>query len=198
MDQNSQQTVVKGKIVFVGDAGVGKTSIINYYNKINSETQPTVGANSIKCTVPYGDHIVTLNVWDTAGQENFQCLVPLFARCAQVAVIVFDISSTASFDNINSWYKQMKDNSQVPNVILCGNKCDLKQEIPTDKLNELRDNLKCEFYRTSATLGSGIDILFSAIAECVEQSNEADNQKTLPHVEFANPVEQTNHQNKCC
>ena len=193
-----QQTVVKGKVVFVGDAGVGKTSIINFYNKITGETQSTVGANSITCVVPFQDHDITLNVWDTAGQENFQCLVPMFARCAQVAIIVYDVSSVQSFENIDIWYNQMKENSQVPHIIICANKSDLPTDINADMINKLKERIDCPIYRTSAVTGSGIDILFTAIGEIVDESNYVENQAVLPHVDFVNPVDQTNHHSKKC
>lgn len=198
MEKASQQTVVKGKIVFVGDASVGKTSIINYYNKITSKVEPTVGANSITCNVPFADRDITLNVWDTAGQENFQCLVPMFARCAQVAVIVYDVTLSSSCENIAFWYQHIKDNAQVPNIIICANKSDLLSNANSKQINELKELYKCPVYLTSAVTGTNIEILFSAIAEIVDGSDQIENSVTIPRVDFQNPVDDTNHQQTCC
>ena len=189
------------KVSILGPTDIGKTCLFHYiaYGEyLASQINPTTVANFLTKNVEINCDIVTLQLWDTAGQENFQCLVPMFARCAQVAVIVYDVTSLSSFNNIQTWYNQMKENSQVPNIIICGNKSDLESEIPTDQFNEMKQTIKCPIYRTSAVTGSGIDILFTAIAEIVEQSNIADNQVVIPHVDFVNPVDQTNHQKRCC
>ena len=61
------------KIVILGDSGVGKTSLLQQYvhKKANSNTKPTIGADFSKKEVEIEGQVVTLQIWDTAGQEKF-------------------------------------------------------------------------------------------------------------------------------
>ena len=152
------------KVVFVGDTRVGKTSIINKYAKKNDKTSPTIGANSFCFSIPLDSEIVTLSVWDTAGQEEFKCLVPMYARGAQVAVVVFDLSSKESYEGIFPWIKTVREDYDILNIIVVGNKNDLETFTNTDEIVVKYGDEVLKFLSVSAETGSGIDDLFSLIA----------------------------------
>mmetsp|Transcript_38871 Transcript_38871/g.28752 ORF Transcript_38871/g.28752 Transcript_38871/m.28752 type:complete len:90 (+) Transcript_38871:138-407(+) len=70
---------------------------------------------------------IKLQVWDTAGQEKYRSIAPIYYRDAHAAIIVFDITSEATFNNIEqAWISSIKLNAK-PDIVLglCGNKCDL-------------------------------------------------------------------------
>ena len=115
----------KGKVVFVGNTGVGKTSIIYKYLRNNTPVIPTVAGNSMPIEVQLDNvNVVKLNVWDTSGSENYQCLVPMYARTSQVAIVVFDVTEEKSFEDVEEWLKYLNTNSNTPNIFLVGNKTD--------------------------------------------------------------------------
>ena len=160
------------KVVFVGDTRVGKTSIINRYARKNEQTVPTIGANSISFSVPLDTETITLSVWDTAGQEEFKCLVPMYARGAQVAVVVFDLSNKETYDGLHSWIESVKEDYEIPNIIVVGNKNDLETfEKPEEIEIKYKDEI-LTYIPTSAETGSGIDNLFMQIAIDSQKTQE--------------------------
>ena len=116
---------VKGKVVFVGNASVGKTCIIASQNKLDQDyVQPTIAAASIATRVDLDGVEIKLNVWDTAGQDDYRCLVPMYAHFSHVAVIVFSVADKSSFDAIPSWIDYLKSNAEIPHTFLVANKID--------------------------------------------------------------------------
>lgn len=166
---------LQGKVVLVGDASVGKTAIINYYFQIDSEEKPTIGANSHKSVVKYNSHEVILNIWDTAGQDDFRSLVPMYARNSQVALIVYDQSNKASFDHVPGWINFLKDNVNIPHIFLVGNKSDLDENVQSTDALQIADDNDFRYIRTSAKSGDGINELFCQIAEVVYESGDGEN-----------------------
>ena len=85
----------KYKLVFLGDPGVGKTSIITrfMYDTFDSTYQATIGIDFLSKTMYLEDRTIRLQLWDTAGQERFRSLIPSYIRDSSVAVIVYDLTS---------------------------------------------------------------------------------------------------------
>ena len=158
------------KVIFIGCSGVGKTSIIN--QKKNGDFtvfhDPTVGAGYQAITVDLDNVPVHLNVWDTAGQEQFAPLVPVFVRATIVAVIVASISDYQSIQKIDYWIDVLHSNNENPQIIVVINKIDLENSV-TASIKELHDSLGKKFsniYFVSAKTGQGIEDLFTTIALC--------------------------------
>lgn len=91
MDDNSY----KFKIIFLGDQGVGKSSIMNRFiqDKFETSYQATIGLDFHSKNVIIDKHEVRLFLYDTAGQEKFKSLIPMYTRDANVILIVYDINS---------------------------------------------------------------------------------------------------------
>lgn len=186
----------KGKIVFLGDSEVGKTAIINSYNQMDiSNLLPTVAANSIKATVDIDGKEVILNLWDTAGQENYQCLLPLYIRRAHVGIIVFSLASLESYQNIEKWIQIFREQSECQ-IIVVGNKNDLPHKVDIDKVNEELTSKNYPFFQTSAKLGDGIELLFQEIAKIVAQDEIGGKGETTPFLPETNT--QPQGRNGCC
>ena len=174
------------KISFVGDASVGKTSIISRYsqNKFMLDQPPTIGASNYHFTVPVDDLDIVMNVWDTAGQERFRSLVPLYTRDAKIVVLVFDIGESSTFDSLEEWYEKLKsDVTLKAEIFLVANKIDLEYAI---QMKDIKDwahskNINHVFF-TSAAENREIDNLFKAMAEYLaDLSNK--------HVDMDQPVQ---------
>jgi small GTP-binding protein len=165
-----QQIDVQHKIVFLGDSNTGKTSIIYKYLKLAQQPFPTIAASSFPVTVTVQDIPVSLSCWDTAGQENYRGLVPMYARDAEVACLVFDQSNPASFVSLEKWLDYIKNEIQVPNVIVVSNKSDLQSMVPVDKVLEFCNARKLPLVETSAVTGNNLGFLFAKIGEVVVQA----------------------------
>jgi small GTP-binding protein len=150
------------KIVLLGNSGVGKTTLVMRWTNgvFEKDIRPTIGANHQRKVVKIGADDIDLYLWDTAGQEQFQALTPLYARAAAAAVIVASITDESSFTALDAW-RDMISNScdNVPPMVLLVNKIDLIAQ--ADMSNEdIETNFGPKFsgvFFVSAQSGEGVD-----------------------------------------
>ena len=124
------------KIVLLGDMGVGKTTLLQSFISAGAgaSTNSTVGTDFKQKELKVGNTMVTLQVWDTAGQEQFNSLGFAFYRGANVCVLGFDVTSRGSFDALDKWRKNFLDHAspQDPSkfpFIVVANKTDLADRV---------------------------------------------------------------------
>jgi small GTP-binding protein len=158
------------KVVFIGDSNTGKTSIIFKYMKLAQQSFPTIAASSFPITVPIHDSVVNISCWDTAGQENYRSLVPMYSRDAEVACLVFDQTNRESFDSLEKWMECIQLEIGVKNVIIVSNKNDLDAAVPLDEAFEFCTDKKLPLVSTSALTGSNITFLFIKIAQMIRDA----------------------------
>jgi Ras-related protein Rab-5C len=95
------------KIVVIGDANVGKSSVINrfVYNSHSKNTKSTVGACEHSKTVFINslNREIRLTIWDVSGQEKFRSIANMYFRDADGALIVYDTTDLKSFQSVPSW-----------------------------------------------------------------------------------------------
>lgn len=119
---------------------VGKTSLMQRYmtGKYTSQYRATVGADFLSTNISHNGKSYSLQIWDTAGQERFQSIGSAFYKGSDCCVIVYDITSQKSFDNIETWKSEfidqggVKDPSKFPFIII-GNKSDKEEEREVSK-----------------------------------------------------------------
>ena len=99
------------KVIFIGDASVGKTSIINKYvkNEFKDNNQSTIGADIFYKEVELDKEKVNLTIWDTSGQERYNSLISSYFRGSRGCFIVYDISDINSFNNLEKKFQLVKD-----------------------------------------------------------------------------------------
>ena len=177
------------KVVLVGNSNVGKTCIVQMgvNNEFSKDSIPTLGAAYSSKVINIGQTTVNLQIWDTAGQEKYRGMTPMYYRGGKVALACYAIDDKASFKALDSWVDDLKQNAD-PSVIIfiVGNKCDLdnNREVPAEDALALANSLDGNFYEVSAKTGQNIDNLFIDIAKVY--INKLD-KKPLPnemHVEL--------------
>ena len=165
------------KIVFIGNSAVGKSSIINQYiyESANSEHQPTVWMDFFAKMIKAGDQQVRIQIWDTAGQEKFNSLIPSYIRDSTVVVFVFDITSRRSFDSLEKWAKMVNETAN-PKIIVVGNKCDLEEmrEVSAEEGTRYAEQKDSKYIETSAIKPSNITELFTMLAAIPVEAPETD------------------------
>ena len=171
MSDDEENDCIPCKVVLLGESGVGKTSILTKFvtgifpKLVMVSTTSSYVSKNIKVDENYN---VKLKLWDTAGQERYRSLAKIFYQNAAAAILVYDIRSLHSFNEIkNYWANEIKSNSPKDIIIaICANKSDdyLEQEVPTQEGKNLAKELNAIFMCTSAKEGTGIEDLFNLIA----------------------------------
>ena len=138
-------SVNEAKVVFLGRAAVGKTSIIEHYcRKTFSEFQePTIGAAFNTVTVPTTPESTRIGIWDTAGQERYDSLCPMYYRNAACAVIVYDVTDRESLAKANHWLTTLHKDFPDTSLILSEIKLTYK------KVGLYNTNMFMKLHRTS-------------------------------------------------
>ncbi|KAH8979932.1 P-loop containing nucleoside triphosphate hydrolase protein [Lactarius hatsudake] len=120
---------IDAKVVVMGNSGVGKTSLLQRYtqNKFDPKnTTSTTGAFFVAKKVTVNGVKVRLQLWDTAGQERFRSMAPMYYRGANAALLLYDITNQASFQDVHGWLKELKKNCPADLITyIVGSKADL-------------------------------------------------------------------------
>lgn len=117
-------------MVLLGEVNVGKTTLINKFCGKDGPAGPTIGPGDFqKKELMVGTTQMSLQIWDTAGQEKFNAIGLPFYRGANACGLVFDLSEPASFEKLTHWKNQIIENTAPQDVdsfpfVLIGNKSD--------------------------------------------------------------------------
>ena len=181
---NSENNEIK--IILLGDAGVGKTSIILRYYKDEflPNSVSTIGATYIQKELKRGDITYKLNIWDTSGQERYRAVTKLFVQGASIIVLVYSINVKETFDILDFWYKSIIDICGGGDDIvlaIVGNKMDLFEEegenmVPEEDAKKFAEEKKAIFKAVSAKIdGKGISNLFDELLDELIKKNPGKN-----------------------
>ncbi|OHT06359.1 GTP-binding protein ypt1 [Tritrichomonas foetus] len=155
------------KVVLLGESGVGKTSIASRYveDSFNDDQASTIGASYLSKTISINSETIELSIWDTAGQEVFRTLTPMYYRDAAMAIIVFSLDDIHSFECVKSWIDELKEKCPDVQLLICGNKSDLAdKKVKYDEANDLAASFGVPYAETSALNGEGVDNAFELLA----------------------------------
>uniref|UniRef100_A0A7E4V7Q8 Small GTP-binding protein n=1 Tax=Panagrellus redivivus TaxID=6233 RepID=A0A7E4V7Q8_PANRE len=158
---STTSTPYKAKVVMVGNSGVGKTSIVVRMNGegFDKKVSASLGASYIVIKGKHRQYDVNLLVWDTAGQERFRSMVPLYARGARAAILVYDITNRRSFEELTDWWKEIMNASEyVVSAIVVANKTDMEaaRKVTREEGERFAIELGAIYCETSAKDGVGI------------------------------------------
>ncbi|KAG7698017.1 hypothetical protein KL930_001679 [Ogataea haglerorum] len=176
--------LTKYKIVFLGDQGVGKTSLITrfMYDTFDAHYAATIGIDFLSKTMYLDDKTIRLQLWDTAGQERFRSLIPSYIRDSNVAIIVYDITNKESFQNVSKWFDYVKqERGSNVLIILVGNKSDLENKIiPNEEGESMCKKLGCNFFiETSSKNGYNVKNLFKKVAKLLPELQDENTDQAL-------------------
>ncbi|XP_039293103.1 ras-related protein Rab-37 isoform X2 [Nilaparvata lugens] len=159
------------KTILLGDSGVGKTSLLVQFNtgKFQSGNfSATVGIGFTNKVVTVDDSKIKLQIWDTAGQERFRSVTHAYYRDAHALLLLYDVSSKTSFDNIRAWLGEIKEYAHDDVVImLLGNKADCPSSerlVRREDGERLAREYNVPFMETSAKTGLNVELAFMAVA----------------------------------
>ncbi|XP_040437700.1 ras-related protein Rab-37 isoform X7 [Falco naumanni] len=138
-------------------------------------------------------------IWDTAGQERFRSVTHAYYRDAQALLLLYDITSKMSFDNIRAWLTEIHEYAQKDVVImLLGNKADVSSEraVRTEDGASLAREYGVPFMETSAKTGMNVELAFLAIAKELKQ--RAMQPPDEPRFQIHDYIESQKKKSSCC
>lgn len=173
------------KIVLIGNAGVGKTCIVRQVTTqvFNSNTESTLGATYSSKVVNADGHDVRLQIWDTAGQEKYRGMAPMYFRDANAAIITYSITDKDSFNGVDEWVSSLHEHaSSDVNILLVANKDDLEDQrvVQRKEGEDKASSIGCPFYEVSAKTGIGIqDIFIDAAKICLSNGAQINTNESI-------------------
>ncbi|EAY03807.1 small GTP-binding protein, putative [Trichomonas vaginalis G3] len=156
------------KVVLIGDAGTGKTSMLNRLisQQFSETVQPTVGAGYYTWVTRNGEHTIKLNIWDTAGQEMYKSVGSIYYRSSQACLLIVPHSEAdLDYKSLDEWCARFREvvGEKVP-IIIAATKYDLKTEESEIKIQEYAKLRNLTVFNTSAKTGQGVLELFEYLA----------------------------------
>lgn len=160
------------KIVLIGDSGVGKTNLLSQFvrNQFNPDSKTTIGVEFATKTIQIDDKTVKAQIWDTAGQERYRAVTSAYYKGAIGAMLLYDITSSISFNALQKWLRELRENSDSNIVImLVGNKCDLTEfrSITESEGARFAENEHLLFIETSAQNATNVHEAFTTLISTI-------------------------------
>ena len=182
-NEKEKDSKLKCKVVLLGEMLTGKTSLISRLvdNTFNYNETSTFVASNFSKEIEYSEFngiTLTLQIWDTAGQEKFRSVNKIFYKEAAVVILVYDITNERSFEQLKTyWYQEVKQKGEK-NVVfaVAGNKCDLfsDEKISEKEGREFANEIGAVFFQTSPLSNINVSELFKEVGKVYLQKNGLD------------------------
>ena len=162
----------KIKIIVIGEREVGNTWLLTQFikSKFENELIPTIASDKVIKQYEINNKKLTLELWDTVGQEKYRSVNKIFMKKTQIGLIVYDITNRKSFQNLNYWLETLKNSNKDSKVIIgiLANKSDLFEErvIKTEEGKKFADDNNCFFFETSSKDHQSIEKVFNILCTC--------------------------------
>ena len=197
------------KIILLGDTGVGKSSIIKRYIEDSFEVNlsSTIGSNFLEKIEKIKGQKVRLEVWDTAGQEEFRSVTKLFVKNSKIIILVYNVTQKLSFEGLNYWYDFIqKELAQNFVLGVAGNKTDLifedgyDEEITSEEGKAFAEKIKANFSLVSAKeSGKEITNLFNqCISSYLDSRDGTEDTNYNIKLKSDNGSLSSNNKGECC
>ncbi|KAL2539417.1 Ras-related protein RABA6a [Abeliophyllum distichum] len=169
------------KAVLIGDSAVGKSNLLSRFasNEFHLDSKPTIGVEFAYRNIQMGDKLIKAQIWDTAGQERFRAITSSYYRGALGALLVYDITRRATFENLKKWLRELREfGSPDMVIVLLGNKSDLShyREVNVKEGQSLAQQENLFFMETSARENVNVE---EAFLQMVGRIYEITSQKSL-------------------
>eukprot|EP00771_Trimastix_marina_P003262 gnl/Trimastix_PCT/4490.p1 GENE.gnl/Trimastix_PCT/4490~~gnl/Trimastix_PCT/4490.p1 ORF type:complete len:207 (-),score=34.97 gnl/Trimastix_PCT/4490:36-656(-) len=200
---------VNYKIIFLGDSGTGKTTMIERImtGAWNDKSEPTFGASFALKEIMYHGTRYTAGLWDTAGQERFDCLSSFYCRGAHAAIVCYSLTDSRS--RIQHWVEKARRESGVDNmvIVLAGTKRDLLETtaraFEAEEIEGYRAAYHALHFETSSKTGEQVtELITTAVAQLSERMPIAVEEKAPARAQPSESVslssKPSNHKSCAC
>ncbi|CAN1283542.1 Ras-related protein RABA1c [Linum perenne] len=159
------------KVVLIGDSGVGKSNLLSRFtrNEFSLESKSTIGVEFATRSLTVDSKVIKAQIWDTAGQERYRAITSAYYRGAVGALLVYDVTRHATFENTERWLKELRDHT---------NKSDLRHlvAVSTEDGKSFAERESLYFMETSALEAVNVE---NAFAEVLTQIHSVVSKKSM-------------------
>ncbi|MBN2230209.1 MAG: GTP-binding protein [Candidatus Thorarchaeota archaeon] len=157
------------KLVFLGESGVGKTSLVErfVYDSLSTDMSRTIGAVLHVKKVEFRDSLHKLVIWDLGGQESFSELREQYCANASGAFFVFDRTRPETFEKLDQWLVALRNAAGNVPVVVCENKIDLQPAIMSDHIHAEIAKRVLKYIQTSATENIHVEMAFLELVRSI-------------------------------
>ena len=188
------------KTAVIGDYGVGKTCLINRYvnDKFYMNEMHTLGVDFLIKEVNFKENNYKLQIWDTAGQEKFECIVNSYIRDINACILVFDVNSSKTFNRVKKWYQKVRElNENKIYVCLVGTKTDMNlRQVNQKELNTFIEQYSLDYVECSSKDNKNIRPIFINLINRVDDMVKKDEINLRTYGDFE--VNNLKKKDKCC
>jgi len=194
------------KLVLIGDSGVGKSCLLLRFADDNFTDSyiSTIGVDFRFRTITIDEKVVKLQIWDTAGQERFRTITSAYYRGADGIIMVYDVTSSDSFDHVEEWLSEVDRYANEDTAkLLLGNKADLIEEkvVPEADAQAFADRIGIDFMETSAKMATNVDTAFLTMAKKLiknKAKNASSDSNSNKDFVVLKQVKRGSEKKKCC
>ena len=182
------------KLLLLGASGVGKTALLlKYSDNVFEAGMPTIGVDIKYKYITYDNKKIRLDIWDTAGTERFESIAKSYLNNADGIIFVFDMAKQETLDKLKTLIKKIKKDVSDTEMIIVGNKTDIKNEIEvtTENITKFENENNVKIYYTSAKNGDGVEYMFMDLVKKL-LNNENIGKVNLNYSEDAESVHRNN------
>ena len=171
----------------VGKTSISKRFITGKFEKIELSNR-TINTKTFQKCIEVNNKSFNLNIWDTAGEEKYHALAPIFYRGAQGAVIIFDVTNRETFKRATKWFSELSEFAEGnPKMILIGNKIDLPNRvISNEEATNLAREYNCNFLEVSAYTGANVEEIFFNLTSSIYKSKQKKQTEKMDYFEENN------------
>eukprot|EP01031_Cornospumella_fuschlensis_P029341 gene29341-35419_t len=190
------------KVVLLGDTGVGKSSLVLRFvtNSFRPYSESTIGASFMSKLITVNSKPIKFQIWDTAGQEKYHSLAPMYYRGAAAAILVYDITREASFKTLQSWVEELQQKGPKEIALaIAGNKKDLEanREVNAEAAASYAEQIGAIFMETSAKDDTNVQDVFTRLSVLLPAPAPSENNVIRPSLTQSN-IPSQKKSGSCC
>lgn len=142
-DAATKNSSVVIKVGMVGDAQIGKTSLMVKYveGSWDEDYIQTLGVNFMEKTISIRNTEITFSIWDLGGQREFVNMLPLVCNDAVAILFMFDLTRKSTLNSIKEWYRQGRGFNKTAIPFLVGTKYDHFVNFPREEQEEISNQV---------------------------------------------------------
>ena len=170
------------KVIIVGAGKVGKTSLTIRFaeDRFRESYLPTLGVDFLTKNLTINKKKIKLQLWDTGGQEFVISLLPFYYTGAHGGVLVYDMTNRNSFNSLDYWLKQIRQNAGDIPLVLAGNKIDIldQRKVTEEEGRSFAESRNLLYLETSAKTGISVPDLFDNLVKVIIGKEDKKTKKT--------------------